>query len=84
MTLRAAPPAGAWTVEALAGRRVGALERLAPATVLDGLPALFGDGRLAAIPHLGLWRGPHGPFWASNLACAWLTPDEAANFRLVP
>lgn len=77
-------PPGNWTVVPVGDRRIGAMARLGPAPVLASLPALAEAGRIVAIPHLSIWRGRYGPFWAAHLRCIWTAEAEPAIFQLVP
>ena len=84
LALATAAPVGKWSVEALHSRRIGAIARWAPSPVLAALPAVLDKSGIVAIPHLGLWRGRHGPFWAANLHCSWTAPPEPQIFQLAP
>lgn len=84
VALAATPPPGDWAVGPLLGRRIGAMAELAPAPVLDSLPAIADERGIVAVPHLQIWRGRHGPFWAEHLDCVWTAAAEPPIFRLVP
>jgi len=84
LTLSAPPPTGKWEVGPVLGRRIGAMGELAPAPVLASLPAISDEHGIVAIPHLQIWRGRHGPFWAEHLHCNWTAGAELPIFRLVP
>ncbi len=84
ITVSAPLPPGDWSIVPVKGQRVGAMARLAPAPVLAALPAIVEAGRIVAIPHLNIWRGRFGPFWAEHLHCTWTAAAEPAIFQLVP
>ena len=77
------PPAGEWRVAPVNAYRVGAMSRLAPEPVLDCLPAILGRDGIVAIPHLGIWRGHTGPYWAEHLTISWLGAATKSKFELV-
>jgi tRNA(Ile)-lysidine synthase len=82
LRIAATLPTTGLMVSPVGDRRIGSMSKIAPRAALSSLPSVEKAGTIVAIPNIGVWRGPDGPFWASYLRCRWLDRPEPNGFEL--